>query len=210
MTASNSPDNTLIRAAAIMGLVGSIALVGANIWGSIVVPDHDWIADTVSDLGAGRYEYIQDIGLYGYAFGLTAISLALAHLHSDHTAWNIGLASLSFCAIFIVIIGARNEYGDGDNEGVVVHIYLVYAMGALFAATFFGFAEGLDRIRPRYRAISYICGALWSVGAVIFFLMPTEWDGIWERGLGVITVIWVLSVSRALWQVSDTTGAHLP
>lgn len=210
MRSTNSPDDTLIKAAAILGLLGSIALVGSNIYGSIVVPDHDWIADTVSDLGAGRYEYIQDIGLYGYAFALTALSLALAHLHTNDTAWNFGLAALAFTAIFIVIIGARNEYGDNDSDGVVVHIYLVYAMGFLFTVAFFCFAEGLDRIRPRYRAISYVCGVLWAVGAVIFFVMPTAWDGIWERGLGLITVVWVLSVSRALWSISGESGAHLP
>ena len=197
-----SPDGTLLRVCAVLGVTGAAALVGANVWGSLVVPGHDFVADTVSDLAAGRYEYIQDIGLYGYAVALLALTVALAHLHAEDGRWNIGLAALGLTALLVTIIAARNEYGDNDSEGVEVHIYLVYAMGVTFTLAFACFAEGLDAIRPRYRALSYVIAVLWAVGAVIFFLLPTEWDGLWERGLGILTVIWVVAVSRGLWTLA--------
>ena len=196
-------DGPMLKAAAVTGYLGAAALVVSNVWGSIVVPDHDWIADTVSDLAAGRYEYIQDIGLYGYALGLMSLALALSHLHTGHSRWSLGVAALGITALLVTIIGARNEYGDRDSDGVVVHIYLVYAMGATFTVAFAALAEGLDAIRPRYRAMSYGLALLWAVGAVIFFVLPTEWDGLWERGLGVLTILWVVTVSHALWSLAQ-------
>ena len=191
-------DAPMLKAAAVTGYLGAAALFISNIWGSIVVPDHDWVADTVSDLAAGRYEYIQDIGLYGYALALMALAIALSHLHTGHSRWGLGVAALGITALLVTIIGARNEYGDRDSDGVEVHIYLVYAMGVTFTVAFAALAEGLDALRPRYRAISYACAVIWAVGAVIFFTLPTEWDGLWERGLGLLTMVWVVAVSTGL------------
>ena len=56
----------LFTCATVAALGGLLAIVG-NIAGSIVVPGHDFVADTISDLGAGRYEWIQDFALYGFA-----------------------------------------------------------------------------------------------------------------------------------------------
>ncbi len=179
-------------------VLGAIGLIGGNIVGSIVVPGHDFVADTVSDLAAGRYEIIQDVSLYGFAASLTALSLACAHLHNGVTRWSLLTFALILLALCVVIIGARNEYGDGDNEGIVVHIYIVYALGALFAAVFLLMALEGGRIAAFMPALSWGCLVLWGLGAPIFFLLPTEWDGLWERGLGVITVVWALGYANAL------------
>ncbi|NNK15667.1 MAG: DUF998 domain-containing protein, partial [Sulfitobacter sp.] len=117
-------------------IIGSIGLIGGNIVGSIVVPNHDFVADTVSDLAAGRYEIIQDVSLYGFAVALIALGLASSHVHNGVTRWSLLTFALVLLALCVVIIGARNEYGDGDNEGIVIHIHIVYALGILFTAVF--------------------------------------------------------------------------
>ena len=179
-------------------ILGSIGLVGGNIVGSIVVPGHDFIADTVSDLAAGRYEIIQDVSLYGFAASLMALSLAAAHLHNGVSRWSWLTLCLAILAVCVVIIGARNEYGDGDNEGVVIHIYVVYALGILFTAVFALSALEGGRISSFLRPVSIACLIAWGIGAPIFFILPTEWDGLWERGLGVISVIWAVAFAIAL------------
>lgn len=181
-------------------VLGSIGLVGGNIVGSIVVPGHDFVADTVSDLAAGRYEIIQDVSLYGFAASLTALALACAHIHNGVTRWSVLTFALVLLALCVVIIGARNEYGDGDNEGIVVHIYVVYALGVLFTVVFLLMALEGGRIAGFLPTLSWVCLGLWGVGAPVFFLLPTEWDGLWERGLGVITVVWALGYALALRQ----------
>ena len=121
---------------AMIAFAGCAALVLGNIIGSVVVPGHDWIADTVSDLGAGRYEIIQDVSLYGYAGALIAVAIAASHLHSGTWLWSGMIHALLWLALCVTIIAARNEYGDGDSDGVVIHTYVVYVLGFLFAGLF--------------------------------------------------------------------------
>lgn len=197
-TSQGFRNRQLLLAAGGIAIAGSVALISGNVIGSMVVPGHDWIADTVSDLAAGRYEIIQDVALYGYAASLIACALGAAHLHQDGTRWNLGICCLALLAMCVVIIGARNEYGDQDKDGVVIHIYVVYALGVLFSALFLLMARGMGGVAKPYALISYCCAGLWSVGAPIFFFMPTGYDGAFERGLGVITVIWVTAFSWML------------
>lgn len=35
--------------------------------------------------------------------------------------------------LLVFLVGTRNEYGDSDNEGMVIHIYSIYALGILMA-----------------------------------------------------------------------------
>ncbi len=185
---------TLLRICAVIGLLGCVALVATNAIGSVMVPDHDWIADTVSDLAAGRYEIIQDVGLHAYAAGLLACAIAASHYHLGEGRWSLGILSLAILALCVEIVGVRNEYGDGDEEGIVVHVYVVYALGVFFAAAPLLMARGLGRAGGAYRVIAIGCGILWGICAPIFFFLPTSIDGIWERGLGIITVVWIASL----------------
>lgn len=184
-------------------ILGSLGLIGGNVIGSIVVPNHDFVADTVSDLAAGKYEIIQDVSLYGFAASLFALALAAAHVHNGATQWSVLTITLVLLAVCVVIIGARNEYGDDDNEGIVVHIYLVYALGALFSVAFLILALEGSRIAGFLTGLSWTCLILWSIGAPIFFFLPTKWDGLWERGLGVICVIWAIGFAFGLRQFSN-------
>ena len=189
-----------IRSLIWITILGAVGLVGGNVVGSIVVPGHDFVADTVSDLAAGRYEIIQDVSLYGFAGALTALALAAAHVHNGVTSWSLLTFCLVLLALCVVVIGARNEYGDSDNEGIVIHIYIVYALGALFAAAFLLMAREGGRIADFMVPLSWTCLALWVVGAPVFFMLPTEWDGLWERGLGVISTVWAIGFALALRQ----------
>lgn len=195
-------DPHLLIGAGGIALFGSVCLLIGNIVGSIVVPNHDWVADTVSDLAAGRYEIIQDVALYGYAAALIACALGAAHFHAHSLRWNAGILSLAILAVCVVVIGARNEYGDNDNEGVVIHIYLVYALGLLFTVLFAAMGRDMGVVHAIYARISYGCAVAWGLGAPIFFMLPTSFDGAFERGLGIITMVWVCTFGCMLIQVA--------
>ena len=193
----NAPP--LLMSCGIVGLIGCIALVASNVIGSMLVPDHDWVADTVSDLGAGEYEIIQDTGLHLYAAGLLACAIGAAHHHLGRGRWSLGILSLAILALCVEIVGVRNEYGDGDEEGIVVHTWIVYGLGVFFTAAPLLMAKGLGRVSGTFRWISIVCAILWAICAPIFFFLPTSIDGIWERGLGVITMVWVGTLSWVLY-----------
>jgi len=214
MNTHKVPDDALQRISphflsllAWIAAVGGVALIGGNIAGSIIVPGHDWVADTVSDLAAGQYEIIQDVALYGYAAALSALALACAHLHAGGWRWSALTLVLMLLAVCVIVIGARNEYGDGDNEGLVVHIYIVYFLGALFIGAFLLAARMFGDIAGWFVRMSWAAATLWTLGAPVFFMMPTGYDGAWERGLGVVCVIWSTAFARVIHTVGQRAGA---
>ena len=187
----------LLRFCAIAGWTGALTLLLAVVVAPYFVPHHDSIADTISDLGAGKYEWIVDVGLYGYACGLACLAVGAAHMHpGGDVGWTAGLLILLVLALLVTVIGARNEYGDGDSDGVVVHIYLVYALGAGFAAAPFAMAS---QARGRLALAFRVLGGLWILAAPVFFFLPTGVDGIYERGLGILALGWSSCLALALW-----------
>jgi len=99
-----------------MVCLGWVAILGCVIFAvsiliaDFVVPDHDWIADTISDLGAGRYEFIVDIGIYAFSAALIACALLCAHVHFGDRWWSIATIELAMLGLIVFLIGARNEY----------------------------------------------------------------------------------------------------
>lgn len=188
----------LLVICAVIGFAGSAVLILGNIVGSLVVPNYDWVADSVSDLAAGPSDIIQDVALYGYAAALGACAVGAAHDHLGGKRWSGGILCLMLLATVVTIIGARNEYGDGDREGVVIHIYLVYALGALFLAAPLLMAHGMGRVGATFERVALGCAVVWGIGAPVFFMVPTSIDGLVERGLGLVTVVWVGSLCWVL------------
>lgn len=187
----------LLIVCGVLGLGGCSALIIGTLVAPIYVPSHDWVADTISDLAAGRWEILMDVALYGFAAGLMGTSIAAAHAHMGKAGWSVGVMSLALLAAIVVIIGARNEYGDNDNEGVVIHIYLVYAMGALFALLSAAMQAGL-RASGHQRASWWIIalGIGWAIMSPVFLMSFTSIDGLLERILGLFAcgMIVVLSL----------------
>lgn len=183
-----------------LGFFGCASLVGGTIAAQIVVPGHDWIADTISDLGAGEWEIIMDVALYGFAAGLFAMALAASHVHLGGIGWSAGVVSLAILAALVVVVGARNEYGDGDSDGVVIHIYLVYGLGALFLATPLSMAAGFGRDHPWARLALIGLANAWAVGAPLFLMAPTTIDGLAERILGLIACAILAVMAYVFWR----------
>ena len=193
-------DAGFLRLCAALAILGFALMIVSNIVGSVIVPGHDVLADTISDLGAGRYEYIQDIGFYTYAGGLAALALGLSHLHSGQNRWSYGVFGLTAIALLTVVIGARNEYGDADHDGWVIHIYLVYALAFFIATVPFALRDGLRRWGRTYQRWAGLFGGAWWLAAPIFFFLPTQWDGAWERGLGLAATAWFSMLAVGLWR----------
>lgn len=192
---SQSQPNFLIALgwfAIIACAVSSLTVIIAD----FVVPDHDWVSDTISDLGAGRYEFIVDIGIYALSSAFIAVALLAAHVHMGGWRWSTGLVGLALLGLVIFLIGARNEYGDNDSEGVVIHIYLIYALGLIMTAVPALMAQGAGRAGATFEGILVGIAILWTFSAPIFFFLPTAMDGIYERYLALIAFALIFTLAR--------------
>ena len=204
----------------LMIVLGWYAIIGCVIFSisiliaDFVVPDHDWIADTISDLGAGKYEFIVDIGIYAFSASVLSVALLSAHVHMGGWKWGIGIVGLAILSLLIFLIGARNEYGDNDSDGWVIHIYLVYALGLIMAVVPWIMAEGASRAGEGYRRALQAISVIWVISAPIFFMLPTEWDGIYERYLGLIAFAAVITLARLFivrgGKLRESGGATAP
>lgn len=196
-------DRGFLLGMAIVGWLGCFTVIVGLIVAQMMVPDHDWIADTISDLAAGENEIIMDIALYSFAASFFAVALGLSHIRGD--GWPLTMAALSMAGIaaLIVVIGARNEYGDNDSDGVVIHVYLVYVLGALMAVVPFLVASGTQVVRRSFRVALRLLGALWIIAAPVFFFLPTGVDGLYERALGGLACAVVVVLSAMLWRVAQ-------
>lgn len=186
----------LIRVLSWYAVAGCAAFILSVFIADAVVPDHDWIADTISDLGAGEYEYIVDIGLYAFSASCISVALLAAHVHLGGGRWSIGVVGFAVLGLVVFLVGARNEYGDSDNEGIVIHTYLVYAIGVLMTALPLLTRAGAGRVSERHRRQFVAIAALWPVSAPVFFFLPTDVDGIYERYLGLIAIFYICIMAR--------------
>ncbi|MFW2542583.1 DUF998 domain-containing protein [Primorskyibacter sp. 2E107] len=200
MAAEVAEQPLLLRALSLLAVYGCVALAVSILIADFVVPNHDWIADTISDLGAGRYEFIVDIGLYSFSAALIGLAVAAAHVHLGAWDWSVGIIALVVFGLLVFLIGARNEYGDNDSEGWEIHSYLVYSLGVTMAVACFALARGSARASPRYRTILIATGIVWVISAPVFFFLPTDIDGIYERGLGAVSFVLVLALAHLFHQ----------
>lgn len=207
MPAEVTEQPLLLRALGLLAVFGCVALSAAILVADFVVPNHDWIADTISDLGAGRHEFIVDIGLYAFAFSLIGLSVLAAHVHLGGWDWSVGIIALTIFGLLVFLIGARNEYGDSDSDGWVIHVYLVYSLGITMTIACFTMARGAARASPRYRTILIATGSVWVVSAPVFFFLPTDIDGIYERYLGAVSFVLVLTLAHLFYQRAKQQGA---
>lgn len=201
--------STVSEKPAFMIPLGWYAILGCMVLGiailiaDFVVPNHDWVADTISDLGAGRYEFIVDIGIYAFAASLLSIALLASHAHLGGWRWSFGTVGFAVLALIVFLVGARNEYGDNDTDGVVIHIYLVYAIGILMAVLPWAMADGARRIEPYYGRILVGISVLWALSAPFFFFLTDTIDGIYERYLGLIAFSAVITMDRLfIWHAT--------
>ncbi len=200
------PAPHLLTVCAWLGVAGCVVAAAGNLLGSVLVPNHDFFADTISDLAAGKYEIIQDVAIYGHASGVVALAIAAAHLQPDGRRWSLGILFLALTALLESIIAARNEYGDGDAGGVVIHLYLVLPLGLLYVAAPLAMARGMALWRPEARRTSIAVALFILVGMPVFWFVPTGWDGLAERLLGLAQFVWMISLSRVMLDA----GRRLP
>ena len=186
------------------GLFGCLAVCAGNLAGILIYEHHDWVSDTISDLAAGPYGWIQDSGMILFALGILGCAIGLRLWWRGPRVWRAAAAVLVVLAVDVVVIAAHNEYGDRDSGKYVIHRYAVYLLALLFLAAAVLSGMALRRLGDRlWSRASLAIGLLWLVLAPIFLVVPTGWDGAYERFLGLLMIAWFSGASLLLLRRQD-------
>ena len=192
---SGSP---LFKICGVIGIIGCIAAIATDIIGIIVVKDHNPISETISSLAIEKSAWIQDTGLDFYAAGMIACGIGLYVLNLEGLRWKIGTVLLGLLGIDVILIAEHNQYAGREGVGASIHIQCVYALAVLFAAITLLLSFGLRRAGRNWYRYSLCTAIVWTVLAPIFFFVPTNIDGAYERFISLITISWVAAMSWLL------------
>lgn len=189
----------LLLGCGVVGVLGALAVVLGDLVGIALVEQHDPIRETISALAIGEHAWIQDLGIDLLAVGVVACAVGLYLWRAGGAAWRAGLLLLVLLGIDLVLIAEHNQYaGRPGTPGAAIHIYLVYALYGLVAFASLLLAPGLERAGRVWRRSGLAFFVSWSVLAPVFFVVPTAWDGAYERLLGALLVAWIAALAWLL------------
>ena len=194
----NSSGSKLSLICGVIGIFGCLAVIVSDVIGIILVDRHNPISDTISALAIEKYAWIQDTGLDLYAIAIIACAIGLYAWNLGGIKWKIGTILLFLLGIDIVLIAEHNQYAGREGVGASIHIQCVYALALLFAAVTLLLASALRKVGRNWYRFSLGIAIFWIVLAPIFFFVPTNIDGAYERFISLITIAWVAAVSWLL------------
>ena len=197
---SRSSSSKLSLICGFIGIFGCFAVIITDIIGILLVDDHNPISETISALAIEKYAWVQDTGLDFYAVGMIACAIALYNWKLGGTKWKIGTVLLLLLGIDVILIAEHNQYAGREGVGASIHIQCVYALAVLFAALTLLLASGLRKVGHNWYRFSIGTGIVWIVLAPIFFFVPTNIDGAYERFISLIMIAWVAAISWLLIQ----------
>ncbi|MBO9456197.1 hypothetical protein J7376_13340 [Paracoccus sp. R12_1] len=128
LSAEVAEQAILMHTLLLIAVFGCIALAAVDLIAEFFVPNQDWIAGTITDLGAGRYEIIVDTGRYALSAALIARAVFAAPIHLGAWDCSLGIIALVISGLVVFPIRPRNEYGGNGSEGRLIHTDLVYAL----------------------------------------------------------------------------------
>jgi hypothetical protein len=200
-TTDRTGGSTTSLICGVIGLIGCVVVVAADLIGILMVERHDPISETISKLAIGKHAWIQDVGIDFLAAGFLANAVGLF-------AWRFGKARvktvavlLGLTAVDLVLIAEHNQYAGRDNEGAQIHTYCVYALFGLFVVASLLLAFDLRQFGSTWWALSLAASLAWIIGGPIFmYIVPTSWDGALERLLGLVMTGWLAMLSILMVQ----------
>lgn len=182
----------------IVGALGNIAPLFALL-AAVPFAEHDFLADTISDLGRGPHKWIMDTGFYLGAAGMLALSIGTAHYHIGRILWSAGVFTLALLALVITLLGLWDDL-VAAKSGMTVHVWLTFLLGPLYLVGPLMMAGAVARISRTFSAAFIVSALLWIGFATAFKFAPDSYDGALEKIAVTATLIWTLPLAWLLWQ----------
>ena len=198
MNRENRAGDRISLVCGAIGIFGCLSVILADIIGILVVEKHDPISETISALAITKSAWIQDLGLDFYALAMFACAIALFKWNLGDWRWRTSSVLLGLLGIDVILIAEHNQYAGREGVGASIHIQCVYALAVLFAAITLLASFGLRKIGQNWYRYSMGTAIVWTILAPIFFFVPTNIDGAYERFISLITISWVTAISWLL------------
>ena len=198
MKQKSTSSNWLLLVCGSIGIFGCLSVIIADIIAIMVVENHNPISETISALAITEYAWIQDLGLDLYAAAIIACGIGIYKWSLKGLQWKITSVLLILLGIDVILIAEHNQYAGREGVGASIHIQCVYALAVLFATITLLLSFGLRKVGRNWYRYSMGTAIIWTVLAPIFFFVPTNLDGAYERFISLITISWVAAISWLL------------
>jgi hypothetical protein len=169
------------------------------------------IRDTISNLAANSrnnaIDLIADLGLYAFVASVVAVAAGLLRWRIERLDWKLGIVCLALVAVCVALIAGYEAYATGN--GPQIHYKLVYVLGAAFPLAVLLTAGQFRHYSQPLGIALYAGGALWAAMAPFLFVVPTGWDGAYERLLAALMLSWFIAMGAMIWRDPDMAH-HLP
>jgi hypothetical protein len=184
------------------GIAAICDLVGLGLSEQIGMVRH-----TISNLAANsRSNYVDelvDAGLFAFALAVIATSVGLLRWRIARRDWKIGAILLVIVALCVALIAGYEAYSSG--HGPQIHYKLVYVLGVAFPLAVLLTAGQFREISNPLGLALYGGGALWLLMAPLLFVVPTGYDGAYERVLAALMLAWFVTMGVMIWRNPDVT-----
>ncbi len=193
-------NSRLLLICGLVGIFGCVSVLLTDFIGIVAVDGYNPISQTISALAITEKAWIQDTGLNLFAASCAACALGLFSMNLGDWKWKAGVSLLLLLAIDILLISEHDKYAGREGVGAATHIYCVYALGLLFTLVPLLISFGLKKISRGWHLFSLWIAIAWAIVSPVFFFIPTNWDGAYERFVSLIMITWVALISWLLIQ----------
>lgn len=186
-----STGGRLYRWLGALALFSAAAFIASDVALWLLTPGYNPIADTISDLAAGRLSWVMDAAIVLFAIGVLALASGFV-LRDDEDAksWLVRIGLL-LLALTMLPLALLENYAKRSQEGLVLHPYLVTLFGVLVAALLW-FAPSKAE-RRRFPLDPRLFAAVWVLAAPFLDFVPDAIQGLYERAL-----MWMLMAAVAV------------
>ncbi len=184
-----------------MAIAGCAIAVACDLLGASLSDRIGLASDTISNLAAGKWDILSDLGIYAFVVGVMTVTVGLIRWRVSRWDWRVGTVLLVVLAVDYTLIAAYEAYSTG--EGTQIHYKLVYLMGVAFPLTVLLTAGQFYELNRRLGIALYVGGVLWALAAPFLFFVPTAWDGLYERALALGKLGWFVTMGVMIWRDPD-------
>ena len=201
---SMSKDSGTDATSRILGgitIAGSLTTVVTDLLGATLNEKVGLVRDTISDVAAGNYDDLADLGLYAFVLGVIAATVGLMRWRIDRNDWKLGAVALVIFAVAVTLVAGYEAYSTGN--GHELHRYFVYTLGAAFPLAAVLTAGQMYEIDKRVGIACYALGGVFALLGPGPFMVSTSWDGLYERFLAFLMLAWFVIVGVMIWRDPD-------
>ena len=187
--------DTISLVAGLVGLVAIAFVAVIDLWWGLTVEGYSLVADTVSDLAAGDESGTVDLAMKCFAISVAIIGAGLwrwdlGHRKGAPKRWIAGCIIVLLLSPVIYWIARYDGYSGLPTSRMEIHLSLVAVLAAGFPLAAWLMGPGFAAVSERWRLFSRLLAVLWVPLAALFWFSPTGYDGLVERALAAILLLW--------------------